>query len=65
MIAIVLMFCYFILVYCVSPVERMNKSLENYLAFRVPFVVKGELKDEMLALKEKIESLINLIKQSK
>ena len=48
-----------------SPVERMNKSLENYLAFRVPFVVKGELKDEMLALKEKIESLINLIKQSK
>lgn len=65
MIAIVLMFYYFILVYCVSPVERMDRGLENYLSFRVPFTVKGELKDEMLALKEKIESLINLIKQSK
>ena len=65
MIAIVLMFYYFVLVYCVSPVERMNRALENYLSFRVPFAVKGELKDEMLALKEKIESLINFAKQSK
>ena len=65
MIAIVLMLYYFILVYCVSPVERMDKGLENYLSFRVPFAVKGELKDEMLTLKEKIESLINLTKQSK
>ena len=65
MIAIVLMLYYFILVYCVSPVEHMNKGLENYLLFRMPFTVKGELKDEMLTLKEKIESLINLTKQSK
>ena len=65
MIAIVLMFYYFILVYCVDPVERMIHSLDGYLRFRTPFTVKGELKDEMLALREKIESLINLVKQSK
>lgn len=43
----------------------MIHSLDGYLRFRTPFTVKGELKDEMLALREKIESLINLVKQSK
>jgi len=31
----------------------------------VPFAVKGDLKDEVLELKEKIESLINISKQTK
>lgn len=65
MIAIVLMLFYFVSIYCVKPVERMNKSLGDYLAFRIPFVVKAECRDEALSLKEKIESLINLSKQSK
>ena len=65
MIAIVLMLFYFMSIYCVTPIERMNKGLGDWLAFRMPFVVKGDYKDEVLELKEKIETLINLSKQNK
>ena len=43
----------------------MNKGLGDYLAYRVPFVAKGDFKDEMLQLKEKIDALIALSKQQK
>ena len=52
-------------VYCVNPILRMNKGLGDYLSFRVPFVVKADCKDEMLELKEKIETLITISKQPK
>lgn len=65
MIAIVLMLFYFMTIYCVSPIERMNKALGNYLSFRMPFTVKGDLKDEVLELKEKIDVLVKQIKQTK
>ncbi len=65
MIAIVLMLYYFMTIYCVTPILRMNKALGDYLAYRVPFGVKGECKDEMLELKEHIETLINISKQHK
>ncbi|MCR2030056.1 hypothetical protein [Alistipes timonensis] len=65
MIAIVLMLFYFMSIYCVTPIERMNKGLGDWIAFRVPFAVKGDFKDEVLDLKEKIETLINLSKQNK
>ena len=65
MIAIVLMLLYFLSIYCISPIERMNKSLADWLAFRIPFNVKGDLKDEVLELKERIETLINQSKQPK
>ena len=64
MIAIVLMLYYFMSVYCVNPIVRMNKSLGDYLAFRTPFAAKAEFKDEVLGLREKIEALIALVKQS-
>ena len=65
MIAIVLMLFYFMSLYCVTPIERMNKGLGDWLAFRVPFAVKGDFKDEVLEIKENIETLINLSKQNK
>lgn len=65
MIAIVLMLSYFMNLYCVDPVLKMNKGLGDYLAYRVPFVAKGDFKDEMLQLKEKIDALIALSKQQK
>ncbi len=65
MIAIVLMLFYFMSIYCVIPIERMNKSLGSYLTFRVPFTVKGDLKDEVLELKEKIDLLIKQTKTPK
>ena len=65
MIAIVLMLYYFMSVYCVNPIIRMNKGLGDYLSFRVPFAVKADCKDEVLELKEKIETLITVSKQPK
>ncbi len=65
MIAIVLMLYYFMTIYCVNPILGMNKGLGDNLSFRIPFTVKGECKDEMLELKEKIDTLINQSKQSK
>ena len=56
---------YFLSIYCVSPIERMNKSLGDWLSFRTPFNVEGDLKDEVLELKERIETLINQSKQPK
>lgn len=65
MIAIVLMFYYFMTIYCVNPILGMNKGLGDYLTFRIPFTVKGDCKDEVLELKEKIDTLISQSKQSK
>ena len=58
MIAVLMMFYYFMTIYCVNPIVRMNRSLGEYLSFRVPFAVKEECKDELMELKEKIETLI-------
>ena len=60
-----LMLFYFMSIYCVAPIERMNKGLGNYLTFRAPFTVKGDLKDEVLELKEKIDLLIKQAKTPK
>ncbi|MCM1150435.1 MAG: hypothetical protein NC209_05025 [Alistipes sp.] len=65
MIAIVLMFFYFMTIYCVNPILGMNKGLGDWLAFRAPFAVRGDLKDEVLELKEKIETLIAFSRQNK
>ena len=40
MIAIVLMLYYFMSVYCVNPIIRMNKGLGDYLSFRCRFAVR-------------------------
>ncbi len=65
MIAIVLMLYYFMSVYCVNPILDMNRSLGNFLTFKMPFTVRSECKDEVLELKEKIDTLINQQRQSK
>ena len=57
-VVIVLMFHFFIRVYCVDPVLKMNESLGNYLSFSVPFKLKSELRDEPAELKDKIDELI-------
>ena len=62
MIAIVLMLYYFMWIYCVSPILRMNKGLSDFLTFRMPFAVQGELNDEMRELKEKIDLLVEQAK---
>lgn len=64
MIAIVLMFFYFINVYCVRPILKINRSLSEYLSFRLPYNVKAELIDELKELDDNIETLINISKQN-
>ncbi len=64
MIAIVLMLYYFMSLYCVNPIIRMNRELGNHLTFHLPFNVKGDLKDEVLELKEKIDMLIVMAKKN-
>lgn len=65
MIAIVLMFFYFVNIYCVKPIVRINKALGDYLTFKLPFRVKAELLDELKELDDNIETLINISKQNK
>lgn len=65
MIAMVLLLYYFTEIYCIKPIVTMNRSLGQHLLFKVPFAVKAECKDEILELKEKIDTLIALQKKSK
>lgn len=59
MIAVTVMFYYFMMIYCVNPIINMNRSLGNYLTYKVPFALKEACKDELMELKEKIDTLIN------
>lgn len=63
MIAIVLMLFLFMTIYCVNPIVRMNRSLGDYILFKMPFQLKADCRDEMLELKEKIETLIAMSKK--
>ena len=55
----------FITIYCVNPILSLRKSLADWLAFKLPFNPKSECRDELLELKEDIETLINQSKQNK
>lgn len=57
-IVILLMFLFFINIYLISPVVAISKALKDFLAYKIPFQVKMEGKDEILKLKESIEELV-------
>ena len=63
MIVILLMFYYFIMIYALKPIIEMNKSLGDWLRYKMPFKPKGECRDELLELKEKIETVTNAPKK--
>lgn len=65
MIVILLMFYYFILMYAVKPIVEMNKSLGEWMRYKLPFMVKTECHDELKELKDKIESVTNNAKLPK
>ncbi len=62
MIILVLMLFYFIMLYCVSPIVAINRSLKDYLAFKIPFAPKSQNKDEIDEICDRVNILI---KQSK
>jgi hypothetical protein len=65
MIVILLMFYYFIMIYSVNPIVEMNKSLGDWIRYKLPFAVKAECRDELEELKTKIESVTSNAKLSK
>ncbi len=62
-ILIVLMFFYFVNGYGVKPLVEMNKRLDDYLNYKLPFTVKGDFVDEIAAIKGKIDVLITRSKK--
>lgn len=61
---LILLMLYFLLdLYYFKPFSKMNKSLRGYITSRIPFNVKIEGKDEVLELKESIETLIATTKK--
>lgn len=59
MIAILLMFYYFIMIYTIKPIVEMNRSLGDWMRYKLPFSVKSECRDEVAELRDKIESVTN------
>ena len=57
MIVILLMFYYFIMIYAIRPIVEMNKSLGEWIRYKLPFGIKAECRDELAELSEKIESI--------
>ena len=64
MIAIVLMFYYFIYIYGVKPILRINRSLSDYLLYKMSFKPKADMIDEIKELSDNVENLINLSKSN-
>lgn len=62
MIAIVFMFFFFVMVYIVKPILRINKSVKDYLSFKLPYKPSCEKIDEIESLDKGIESLVNIAK---
>ncbi|MCH5331106.1 MAG: hypothetical protein J1E33_01710 [Alistipes sp.] len=58
MIAIILMLFYFVIIYCVRPIININRSLADWLKFGKAYNVKAECRDELLAIRDNIKSLI-------
>ncbi len=63
MIVIVLLFYYFMIIYGVNPIVRLNRSLADFLNFRVPFKSKDDCNDELRELQESIESITLQLKR--
>ncbi len=65
MIALVLMLYYFVYVFGVKPIERINQALSASLTYKVPYKAKAEFVDELKELNDNIESLVNISKSNK
>jgi hypothetical protein len=63
MIVILLLFYYFITIYALKPIIDMNKSLGDWLRYKIPFRPKAECRDELLELRDKISSVTNAAKK--
>ena len=65
MIAIVLMFYFFIYIYGVKPILSINKALSDYLQFKIPYKPKADMVDEIKELNDNLENLVNITRSQK
>ena len=59
----VLIFNYFINYYFISPVVKISKGIRDFRDFHIPFRVNIETKDELLELKDSVESILGKSRQ--
>ena len=59
MVVIVIMFYFFITHYFVRPILRINRSLGDYLTYKMPFDEGIGCRDEIATLRDRIAQLIN------
>ncbi len=63
MIAIVLMLYYFMIIYCVNPIVRLNRSVGDFIVYRLPFTPKSDCRDELAELQDNIEVMTSQIRR--
>ena len=59
MLIVVMILYFFLMRLYVNPMMRMNRSLGDYLTFKVPFDSAIECRDEIKEFRDKIASLIS------
>lgn len=59
MLVVVIMFYYFMRIYFIHPVQRINRSLGDYLAYKLPFDQSIPSRDEIATLRDRIATLIS------
>lgn len=59
MLVVVIMFYYFMRTYFIHPVQRINRSLGDYLAYKLPFDENIPSRDEIATLRDRIATLIS------
>ena len=59
MLVVVIMFYYFLRIYYLNPVLRINRSLGDYLTYKMPFDEDMEARDELKTLRDHIARLIS------
>jgi methyl-accepting chemotaxis protein len=62
MFVAMLMLYYFLHVYFIRPILRINRNLGDYLSFRMPFEKDASCRDEIATLRERIIALIERIR---
>lgn len=57
MLVVVLMFYYFMRIYLIKPILRMNRSLGNFITYKMPFDNTIKCRDELETMRERIKTI--------
>ena len=58
MMVVIVMFYYFMQGYFINPVLRINRSLQDYITYKMPFDQTISSRDELRTLRDNIAALI-------